>query len=277
MGTMALSDLADWWEKQKAVSEKILSDWVQDNPQWWAVAIAGSVQTGMDLGAGLVDVLRFGEGAAQGGWKGYGKDALRLLMLLGPLGRAGGAASRFLTPLIKAGNLRVAVQVAGVDGPCTFQAVNNALAITKGKNLFVTVADMAAGVGKRLGPLAIDSVGNYELGAWIDELIPFVRNAGIRIKEVSGLSRIEQVVELAKRETGPVIFAIKTTVRTATGEAEEILHTVIATRTPTGAVRFADYGGEYFNSLTDLCRRRVSFGWNHWRPASAAFNCPVPA
>ena len=176
-------------------------------------------------------------------------------MLLGPLGRAGGAASRFLTPLIKAGNLRLAVRVAGVDGPCTFQAVNNALAITKGKNLFVTVADMAAGVGKRLSQLAIDRAGDYQLGAWIDELVPFLRSAGMRIKEVSGLSKIEEVVTLAQRETGPVIFAIKTTVRTAAGATKQILHTVIATRTPTGAVRFADYGGEYFASLTDLCRR----------------------
>ena len=41
------------------------------------------------LGAGFVDVLRFGQGVAEGGVKGVGEDALRLLMLLGPLGRAG--------------------------------------------------------------------------------------------------------------------------------------------------------------------------------------------
>ncbi len=62
---------------------------MQDNPQWWAVAVAGTVQTSMDLGAGLVDVLRFGEGGAEGGVKGVGKDVLRLLILVGPLGRAG--------------------------------------------------------------------------------------------------------------------------------------------------------------------------------------------
>ncbi len=66
-----------------------LSEWVQDNPQWWAVAVAGTVQTSMDLGAGLVDVLRFGEGGTEGGVKGVGKDVLRLLILVGPLGRAG--------------------------------------------------------------------------------------------------------------------------------------------------------------------------------------------
>src|SRR5208283_3528343 len=107
----------------------------------------------MDLGAGMVDVLRFGEGMAQGGVKGFGKDAWRLLMLLGPLGRAGGAASRFLTPLIRSGNLRIAVQVAGVEGPCTFRAVNDVVSIAKGRNIFVTVADMAAGVGKPLSSI----------------------------------------------------------------------------------------------------------------------------
>jgi hypothetical protein len=249
---MALSAYADWWDRQKVISERFLSDWVQENPQWWTVAIAGTVQTSMEMGAGMVDVLRFGEGTAQGGFKGYGKDTLRLLMLLGPLGRVGGIANRFLTPLIQSGNLRLAVQVVGVDGPCTFQAVNNAVAITKGKNLFVTVADMAGAVGKRFSQLTKTAGGDYQLGAWIDELVPFLRQSGMRVKEVTGLSRIEQINELARNETGPVIFAIRSTVRTAAGATEEILHTVIASRTPTGAVRFADYGGKYADTLAKL-------------------------
>jgi|SRR5271166_370052 len=171
---MVLSQLADWWDKQKRETEQIPTDWVQDNPQWRVVAIAGSVQTSMDLGAGMVDVLRFGEGMAQGGVKGFGKDALRLLMLLGPLGRAGGAASR-LTPLIRSGNSRIAVQVAGVEGPCTFQAIDNVVSIAKGKNIFITVADMAAGVGKPLSSITKTATGSHGLAAWVDELVPFLR------------------------------------------------------------------------------------------------------
>jgi hypothetical protein len=249
---MALSSYADWWDRQKIASEKFLTDWVQENPQWWTVAIAATVQTSMDMGAGMVDVLRFGEGAAEGGVKGYGKDALRLLMLLGPLGKVGGVANRFLTPLLNSGNLRLAVQVAGVDGPCTFQAVNNAVALTKGKSLFVTVADMAGAVGKQLSQLTKTAGGDYQLGAWVDELVPFLRQAGMRVKEVTGLTRIEQMIELAQKETGPVIFAIRSTVRNAAGATEELLHTVIASRTPTGAVRFADYGGKYASTLARL-------------------------
>ena len=103
----------------------------------------------------------------------------------------------------------------------------------------------AAAVGKRVGSLARTARGDYELGAWIDELVPLLRQMGIRVKEVRGLSRIEQVVELAERETGPVIFAIRTTVRNAAGRTEEILHSVIAFRRPFGGVRFA-----HFNTIS---------------------------
>jgi hypothetical protein len=244
---MALSELADWWDSQKRQSEAILTEWVQDNPQWWAVAIAGTVQTAMDLGAGFVDVLRFGEGMAEGGIKGFGKDALRLLVLLGPLGRAGGMVSRF----VHLSRLRLAVQVAGVDGPCTFQAVNNALSILKGKNLFVTIEDMAAAMGKSVPALARTSEGLYELGAWVDDLVGLIRGS-TKVKEVTGLVNLEQVVALAERETGVVIFAIRTTVRTATGTTKELLHSGIAVRNASGAIRFADYGGKFAKSLDQL-------------------------
>jgi hypothetical protein len=49
---MALSDIADWRDKPKVDSEKILTDWVQDNPRWWAIEVAGTVQTSIDFGAG---------------------------------------------------------------------------------------------------------------------------------------------------------------------------------------------------------------------------------
>ena len=59
-------------------------------------------------------------------------------------------------------------------------------------------------------------------------------------------------MELARQETGPVILAIRTTVRTAAGKTDEILHSVIAFRTPTGRVQFADYGGKWARSLREL-------------------------
>jgi len=247
---MPLSELADWWDEQKRQSEAILTQWVQENPQWWAVAIAGTVQTTMDLGAGFVDVLRFGEGIAQGGIRGVGKDVLRLLVILGPLGRAGGVISR----LVHLSRLRLAVQVAGVDGPCTFQAINNTLSILKGKNLFVIVEDLAAAMGRTVADLPTTSEGLYQLGAWVDDLVPLIRQSA-KVKEVTGLNNIRQVVDLAERETGVVIFAVRATVRTAAGEVETLEHSVIAVRNAVGAVRFADYGGKLVRSLDQLIAR----------------------
>ena len=248
-------ELAAWWEEQKRESESALEDWVGENPQWWAIGIAGTVQTTMDIGQGYVDVLRLGEGVEGGTAGGYVQDGLRVLAIAGPVAKAAGQASRAITPLLRAGNLRLAAQVSGVTGPCTFQAVNNAMAITRRRNLFLTVDDMAKALGRPLSSLAKTESGAFKLGAWIDDLLPAIRAAGGRVKEIKGLSRIEQVITVAGRETGPVIFAISTTVKNAAGQTKDILHTVIAFRTPGGGVRYADYGGKFADTLEGLIRK----------------------
>lgn len=248
---MALSEVSDWWDKQKKETELILSDWVTDHPGYFSIITATAVQTSMDLGAGFVDVLRIGEGVAEGGWKGYGKDALRLISVLGPLGRAGGMAARYLQPLVASRMIRFAVQVTGIDGPCTFQAINNATKITRGNTYFVLVSDMAGALGKRVSALT-KSNGLYELGAWTDEMIPFLRNAGMRVREVTGIKLLSQVTDLAKNSTGPVVFSIKATVRSATGATQELYHSVIAMRMPNGLVKYADYGGKFQLTLSEL-------------------------
>jgi hypothetical protein len=122
----------------------------------------------------------------------------------------------------------------------------------------LTVDDMAAAVGKNISQLRKNALGDYELSAWIDGLVPALQRAGVRVREVRGLTRIDEVVKLAGRETGPVVFAIRTTVGSVTagsrvaGPTTEILHSVIAMRSPTGAVRFADYGGKFVGSLREL-------------------------
>ena len=217
---VALSEYADWWDKQKRETEKILTEWVQDNPQWWAVTVATGVQTSMELGAGFVDVLRFGEGMAQGGVKGFGKDALRLLAILGPLGKAGGMLSRFA----HLRQIRLAVQVEGVNGPCTFQAVNNAMSILRGKNYFITVKDMAKAVGKPLSSIGTDSSGLRNLGAHVHEVLDFLISQGVKIKRFANPRSVDEVVRLAQGENGVTIFAIRCT----TTRGEVIEHSVMA-------------------------------------------------
>ncbi|MGO4406190.1 peptidoglycan-binding protein [Bosea sp. RAF48] len=240
---MAFSEYADWWDKQKRETEKILGEWVQDNPQWWAVAVATTVQTSMDLGAGYVDVLRFGQGMAEGGLAGVGKDGLRLLALLGPMGKAGGMFSR----LIHMQRIRFAVQVQGVTGPCTFQAVNNAMSIARGRSYFVTLKEMAKAVGRPLKSITKDQFGVDELGAHVKQAMDFMIAQGVKVRQLQARS-IQGVTQLAKSQDGVTVFAI----RCVTTRGEPINHTVIAVRDALGRVRFADYGGRYHATLESL-------------------------
>jgi len=83
------SDIADSWQKSAIESGAGLDRMVSDNPGLWAMA--ATVQTMMDMGGGFVDMLRFGQGAAEGGICGYGQDVLRGIGLAGALGGISGA------------------------------------------------------------------------------------------------------------------------------------------------------------------------------------------
>jgi len=78
------SDLARQWEWYQHKTESILNEWVENDPHLGGVITATAVKTSTDLGAGLVDLLKFGEGFAEGGW-GIGKDILRGIGLAAPM------------------------------------------------------------------------------------------------------------------------------------------------------------------------------------------------
>jgi Putative peptidoglycan binding domain len=120
-----------------------------------------------------------------------------------------------------------------------------------GKNLFVTLGDLAAAMGQPIKAFAKNSKGLYEVGAWVDDLIPTIRKVAT-VTEVRGLSSLQQVQALAKQGTGVVIFAIKATVKSGGAAKKELWHSVIAVRTLTGQVQYADYGGKLVGSLREL-------------------------
>lgn len=244
---MALSELADWWDRQKRDSESILNEWVEQNPQWWAIGLATATATAMDLGQGMVDALRLGQGVAEGGVKGFGKDALRLLVLVGPLAKGGAMLGR----VAHTQAIRLAVTTADVTGPCTFTAANNAATIARGfaRNLFVLASDAAEALGKPLGSVA--KLGSkYKLAAWIDDLVPFLARQGVRLRELGRLRTIEDVTQAAASHDGVIVFAIEWS------DAANAVHrhSMIAVRTLRG-VRFADYGGRFISSLSELAAR----------------------
>jgi hypothetical protein len=79
-------NLARSWEASYHETTRILDAWVSDEPNEIKTLSAAAVQSMMDLGAGLVEVLKLGEGTAEGGW-GIGQDLMRLLTVIPVLGR----------------------------------------------------------------------------------------------------------------------------------------------------------------------------------------------
>jgi hypothetical protein len=251
--SFAAADIADWFEAKRLTRQHDLEEWVQDNPQWWNVGLATIGATSMEFVGTYVDLLRLGEGVAEGGWRGVGTDALRLISIV-PVGRLAkyAAVARRTRQFPK--SLKLASQVKGVSGPCTFQAANNAMQISRGKSLFLTVGEMAAARGKKIADLTTKA-GKVGLAAWVDDLVGCIRANGGRVKLVKGLNTVEDVVNIAKAERAPVIFAFGTKVKTAEGATKTIRHSVIAMRDASGAVKFADYGGKVFSTLEELVQR----------------------
>lgn len=85
-------NLARAWDNDYRETTRILEAWVMDEPNQLKTATAATVQSMMDLGAVLVDVLKLGEGAAKGGW-GWLDDILRVVQVVPALGRVKSIAS----------------------------------------------------------------------------------------------------------------------------------------------------------------------------------------
>jgi len=138
-----LTAVADWFDKQKDMEnhwvDKKLSAWVYNDSPWYrnvGVYVAASTLYSINkltttVGAGFVDILRIGDGVKQGGW-GYGKDALRLLMILGPAARA----ARWAVSLVPA------VDAFSTTGNCTWVAAARLLRLT-GVRPLAQISDLA--------------------------------------------------------------------------------------------------------------------------------------
>jgi hypothetical protein len=187
-----------------------------------------------------------------------------LAVLLGPLARAGGYTAR----LAQTQMVRLAAKPVGMTGPCTFQAVNNALAISKGypKNLILTVKEAAK--VKLVDPSALSKLANgkVKLGAWIEDLIPYLRTMGVRIRDLGPMKSLDDVVRAAQTQDGVVIFAIRWTDTLGKGH----LHTMMAVKTVKG-VQYCDYGGKFISNLGELAKRG-----GIWAPTAEGFNIGLP-
>jgi nucleoid-associated protein YgaU len=239
------ADIADWWDKNRRETSKWLDSFIEDHPNMFTVVCVGVSNAALDLGAGFVDALRLGQGVEEGGW-GYAKDALRLSVLLGPLGRAGRAAQALA-------GTRSAKLIANVRGPvCAWVTATRALKHVgaPGAKLFAAVDDLAAAIGESMSSLK---------GASIRQVAAALRSIGAKVGEVKTVGSMAEVEEMVPRDGSVVIVSLRAF---KAGQELDVGHQVYVFRDLLNRVRIMDrtVGGaqDVYLSLEELGRRYSS-------------------
>lgn len=253
------TEIADAWDRLREEDGRFLDQqflsWTQyalahaDDPEWYSSLRNAAIYTGVGLGyatwtlsttvaTGFIDTLRLGDGIIEGGW-GYGKDALRLLVVAGPalrLGRFGLA------------------QLASVDafpttGTCAYVAAAKALRMTGVKH-FATVEDLAkaAGVVAPNFP-AVPSIAKV--------VVPYIQQLGGVARVIKGTAPaggVEKALAaaVAANPSGVIMFGV----RWSAG-AQALGHAMIAVRVG-GRMVILDRTGKVVTSLSKLPYKNIA-------------------
>jgi hypothetical protein len=232
------SDIADWWDKQHAISKRALDQFVDENPGIFGVVVATAVATAMDVGKGTVDVLRLGEGAAEGTVGGVAQDVLRALSIAGALGKG--------AKIIKevAARSRMMKLIVDPGGPrCAYVSATQALRQT-GQKAFASVDDLARELGK-----SVDDLG----GASASKIRDFMLQLKARIGPILKFEKWGDVERSVPHDGSVVSFGVEF----AKGGG----HRLYAFRDALGRVKIMDRGGrlgklpEVFDSLEDMAKK----------------------
>jgi hypothetical protein len=258
----AASDIADWWDEQHRQSKKGLDGFVDENPNLFGVIIGTAVATAMDLGAGMVDMAKFGQGAASGTVGGFAKDAVRLIGIMGLLGKAAKYAQVGV-------NVRLARLIVDTGGPrCGYISGTQAFRQT-GTRAFAAVEDLAKALGKNLSEL-----GGSRLAGRIQEF----KSLGAKISAVKNVSTLKEIEEMTKNDGSVTMFSIIGK-RMIKGVPKDFGHAVYAFRNLFGRLRIMNRGGmlpdgttgkigEVFESPADLSKKYKILG--EWQVREAA-------
>ncbi len=204
-GVMIASDCADWWDQQLKNYKKELDQYVVEHPDAFGIAVATVKASAADFAhAYFVDLIRLGEGTAQGGVKGILHDVLRVMNFI-PEGKVLSSVKAVPKSLIGRGiqvaaNLLKWRRVEG--GLCTPIAVAQALE-RSGQMFAVGLSEIAATLGERLSVIARDGVTWEVTGQLLERL-------GVKFEKlVPGVGlRFEDVMRTAGQHDGPLLVSI---------------------------------------------------------------------
>lgn len=188
----AASAIADWWDEQQRTAKEELDRFVENNPHLFGVVVATAVAPAMDIGSGTIDTLRFGQGHAEGRVDGADKEDLRLIGLIGPLGRVAKivhtAANAKLARLI----------VDSGDGTGCWVSGTQALR-QSGVKAFAAVEDLAAALGKKIA--AFDGIA-------LSSLVVSLRQIGARMGAIRSVTSLEDIGHMTPNGGAVTLFSV---------------------------------------------------------------------
>ena len=257
------TEVADWFDKSRKEGEKFIDDGLQPwvattlyaNSPWYRnvgiYAASGTLYAlnkfTTTVAAGFVDVLRLGDGVQEGGW-GFGKDALRLLMVVGPALRAARYAIAAVQELDVGTNAVLGMQRAGMSFEEALKAVpwvRNCGWVAAARILRLTgTAPMAAlsDVARAAG-IGVEQTG--AIGA-VTELDEALRSLGAptAVRAVQGLKGIANL--LRQNPSSSVMFGVTW--------GQDMGHVLVATRNFFGGISILDRSGAMVSTLEALSK-----------------------
>jgi len=239
------ADIADWWDKQHAISKQALDDFVDANPNLFGVVVATAVATAMEVGKGTVDVLRFGEGLAEGTAGGVGQDALRALSIVGTVGKGAKvikevvSRSAMMKLIVDPGGRAAAL---GGGGRCVYVSATQALRQT-GQKAYGAVDDLARELGLTLDDLGTSSGPQMRM---------FLSKLKARVGPVLSVKNWSDIERAVPHDGSVVSFGVNF----AKGGG----HRLYAFRDALGRVRIMDRGGKgalpkILDTIDDVVKR----------------------
>lgn len=219
------TEVADWFERKRSNTDKILDKWVEDSRYDQGVMIlASTTKAFTTVGAGVVDLLRLGDGIQQGNLKGVGTDALRLVAVF-PFGRAAKI-------LKSAKGISLAKVIVDTGGPnCFWVASAKAFAQISHRhkgNLFAGVEDIAKALHMSMETLW--KIPNLITG------ISYLRKVGAKVGKVVRVSTSKEIAQITPYDGSVVMIAVR-----VMKEGKVIGgHAIYSFRNPVGLVRFMD-------------------------------------
>jgi len=224
----AASNLAVWWDKKNKESDKALLEFVDEHPNWWVIGAVA--QTGMEFaGVMVVDVLRFGEGAAESYETGkiapLIQDVFRGMTIVSSAGKA----VQLGRPLVG----RAIGLYANVRGPvCVPITVGNAVR-RAGQRFLLSLEEIARAHG-------VSGLKDIVSGLNITQTLAALRKLGVAFRELGAAGTWEGLITRFAENEGVVM------IRIVGDKATSVGHYIILEKVG-GVVRILDRYGEFAN------------------------------